>query len=127
MVLEINTADFESLLLSHQALAHIAPVQVVALPDFWGLVFQEDFLVDSSFVDVADELVLPLRHPFQMQLRHPICDIPDDAWIDVGQRDFALVYHVCKVVPEVVLEDALVDPVELKEVAGHEYVQAVVG
>lgn len=60
-----------------------------------------------------------------MGIGHPLRDIFQNRRVQIGQTDFASVHDVGEVVLEVVLPDCLIDPPDLEEVTGHEFVQTV--
>ena len=88
-------------------------------PNFQWLILQNYLLLNPSLIHITYKFIFALSHVFKIEFGHPVCDVLHDGRIYVGEGNAALVYDFREIVAKEVLPYSFVDPVKLKEVAGH--------
>lgn len=85
----------------------------------------QKFLLDPCSVEVAQEFVSPVLEFLELGVGHTIGYMCHDFRVQIAEADLAAVDDCWKILEKKLLPDLLVDPLDLKEMASHQLIQAI--
>lgn len=121
--------------MSKEAFANLAPVKITSknferfLENIvFGLKWRypKDLGVNPSFIEVTYKFIFSLHQLLKLNIRNTRGNMLNYYGINIGQADFALVYHFAKVPLKVVFPNFSVNPLKLQKVRRHHYIKTVI-